>query len=199
MNGKTGFFHFISAKLTQLRDFINLCIFPSILIMENSTWLCGENKNKKKFNSQPITKFLHILHIVAGPDLRFSGGRRAGAYFHKKLKILPNFFSKVDQIGDFPSSPKAVKKNFFWPKFLRRMRIFSHFLENLNQKIAFFLARSTLKICIYWRLKKSFRVRHLKQVSQISTGGPFGSARGRILERGRPQSRLFAPPPPPSP
>ena len=59
-----------------------------------------------------------------------------------------------------------------------------HFLETFDQKLRFFGARSPLKISIYWRLRKIFRVGHQILISQNSTkGGPFGSVGGRIPER----------------
>ena len=73
-------------------------------------------------------------------------------------------FQKIfDQI-DFPSSLKAlsIQKMLLWPNFLRRRQnfeniekhakkcVFRHFLENFDQKIAFFLARASPSNLIYF-------------------------------------------------
>ena len=50
--------------------------------------------------------------------------------------------------------------------------VFRHFWNILTKNNAFFGARSPIKISIYWRqrqLKKNFRVRHQKWISQNSS------------------------------
>ena len=96
-----------------------------------------------------------------------------------------------------------------WQKFLRRRQIFEktvkkavfgHFLKNFDKKIAFFFgARSPSKL-VYIGAKGAFR-KILGSVGQkwisekVSKGGPFGSAGGRIPEKG---ASAPSPPPPKS-
>ena len=84
---------------------------------------------------------------LAGSDLGFS---RGGFRFSKKKTILltfflgrPNWFSELSYI---------TIKNPFWPNFLGRRQNF----EKTGQKVAFFGARSPLKVSIYWR-QNAFR------------------------------------------
>ena len=62
--------------------------------------------------------------------------------------------------------------------------VFRQFLENVDQKIVFFGARSPVKLSIFWRhrrLYKNDRFSQPKGKSQNSTKmGPLGSAEGRI-------------------
>ena len=81
-----------------------------------------------------------------GVDLGFSRG--GGADFQKIFNQLI-----------FRALPKHCL-SLFWPLFVRRRLnfekngVFRHFLENFDQKMRFFGARSPLKISIYWRQRR---------------------------------------------
>ena len=81
-------------------------------------------------------------------DLGFSRG--GGRIFKKKSKILTTFFLFLGRPNFFELSQSTVLP-LFWQNFLRRRQIFEkknsqksrfrHFLENFDQKNAFFSAR----------------------------------------------------------
>ena len=89
-------------------------------------------------------------YIVAGADLGFSGGERG---FSKNIRKFCQPFFRPTKI-DFLSSPIALQRPCFGQKFCaagkimknREKRRFRHFLEKVDQKIAFFRRARPLKI-----------------------------------------------------
>ena len=128
------------------------------------------------------------------------GGSRIfsrGMDFQKNFENLVDIFS-VDQFY-FPISPKAfiilkeeqtkiLKKQ---AKILGTLGVLGTFGKILTKKIALFWRALPLKLRIYWRLQKIFRVRHQKLIFHNSTKGDTLGRQGLELLRG---SVLLNPP-----
>ena len=128
--------------------------------------------------SQEKKRYSYFLYALSGANLRIF---RGGGDFQKKIGkfcrpfFVTNSFSELSQI---------IIKTLDWPIFLRCRQFFqrnrpkraflSIFLENLDQKIAFFrraLPLKIVKIGTECAFRKNFRSVNQKWISQNSTKG----------------------------
>ena len=122
-----------------------------------------------------ISKFL----LTAGADLRFFRGEgdfKNFRSFFRSAKLISHLFQSTKNLRDRQAIEKTVQK-FFFEKTVQKSDFFG---KMIPKKWRSFAARFFLKISIYWRLWKKFRVCQTKMdiLKQYVGGGSLWVGRG---------------------